>query len=187
MCDQVTILLCPGTPLSSPAQAGPLVSIRDIWSPSSGAGGRQPLPLTARARPELRCGCIPLPDAAAALPGPHTTTRQMSNLADVGPELRAGTGVGFHLTLGQHIMKKFLVIIPALLGTYLALHPMWRLFHNFLVQASPRRISPEAMWPRRPTRCRCPRRAPRCRPTTPSTTTPTSPRPSPSPRWTGEL
>merc|ERR1712061_854239 len=25
-------------------------------------------------------------------------------------------GVGFHLTLGQHIMKKFLVIIPALLG-----------------------------------------------------------------------
>ena len=174
----------------SPAQprpAGPLVSIRDIWSPSSGAGGRQPLPLTAGwARPGLRCGCIPLPDAAAALPGPHTTTRQMSNLADVGPELRAGAGVGFHLTLGQHIMKKFLVIIPALLGTYLALKP-GLLFHNFLVQASPRRISPEAMWPRRPTRCRCPRRAPRCRPTTPSTTTPTSPRPSPSPRWTGEL
>ena len=44
------------------------------------------------------------------------TTRQMSNLADVGPELRAETGVGFHLTLGQHIMKKFLVILPALLG-----------------------------------------------------------------------
>merc|ERR1712045_997890 len=25
-------------------------------------------------------------------------------------------GVGFHLTLGQHIMKQFLVILPALLG-----------------------------------------------------------------------
>ena len=59
--------------------------------------------------------CIPLPDAAAALPAP-ATTRQMSNLADVGPELRAETGVGFHLTLGQHIMKQFLVILPALLG-----------------------------------------------------------------------
>ena len=64
----------------------------------------------------LKFYCIPLPDAAAALPAPAATTRQMSNLADVGPELRAETGVGFHLTLGQHIMKQFLVILPALLG-----------------------------------------------------------------------
>ena len=57
-----------------------------------------------------RCRMLPLRCPAPA------TTRQMSNLADVGPELRAETGVGFHLTLGQHIMKKFLVILPALLG-----------------------------------------------------------------------